>query len=195
MAAGRTRLHIPNQTVRQLLHGHLRDAYEDVGVLSVDMLALADLLWRMAVNGEWRPVVDFLRGTIAAQTGIRDYLDGEKTIQGFLAAYLGVSRHFLVRTETELDKGFADIALEPLTAQFPELPHGYLIELKYLERSDEAGEDAVRQAVQNATTQLERYLADERLARMYPFVRFTGLAVIFHGWEIARCERAARIAL
>ena len=193
--AGRTRLHIPNQTVRQLLYGHLRDAYEDVGVLSVDMLALADLLWRMAVNGEWRPVVDFLRGTIAAQTGIRDYLDGEKIIQGFLAAYLGVSRHFLVRTEVELNKGFADIALEPLTAQFPELRHGYLIELKYLKRGDEAGEGAVRQAVQDATTQLERYLADERLARMYPSVRFTGLAVVFHGWEIARCERAAWIVL
>ena len=189
-AAGRTRLHIPNQTVRQLLYGHLRDAYDDVGVLSVDMLALTDLLWRMAFHGEWRPVLDFLRDAIAAQTSIRDYLDGEKVIQGFLAAYLGVSRHLLVRTELEFNKGFADISLEPLVAQFPELRYGYLIELKYLKRSDDAGEANVQAAVQDAEAQLRRYLADERLGRAYPSVRFGGLVVIFHEWEMVHCETA-----
>ena len=133
--AGDVRLHIPNQTVRQLLYGHLRDAYDDVGVLSVDLVFFAGLLRRMAREGEWQPVFDFLRDAIAEQTSIRDYLDGEKIIQGFLAAYLGVSPHFLMRTEPELGKGFADIPLEPLVAQHPELRHGYLIELKYLKRA------------------------------------------------------------
>ena len=135
-------------------------------------------------------MLDFLRAAIAAQTGVRDYLDGEKIIQGFLAAYLGVSRHFLLRTEVELNKGFADISLEPLVAQFPELQHGYLIELKYLKRGDEAGDGAVRQAVQDANAQLKRYLADQRLARMYPSARFTGVVVVFHGWEMVWCELA-----
>ncbi len=186
--AGRTRLHIPNQTVRQLMHGHLRDAYDDVGVLSVDMLALADLLWRMAFKGEWRPVFEFLGNAVAEQTGIRDYLDGEKVIQGFLAAYLGVSRHFLLRTEPELNKGFADICLEPLIAQHPELRHGYLIELKYLKRSEDASEVRVQAAIQEAEGQLRRYLADERLGRMYSSVAFTGLVVVFHGWEMVFCD-------
>ena len=47
------------------MYGYLRDAYDDVGVLSVDMLAFADLLWRMAFEGEWRPVFEFLRDAIA----------------------------------------------------------------------------------------------------------------------------------
>ena len=188
--AGRTRLHIPNQTVRQLMHGHLRDAYDDVGVLSVDMLALADLLWRMAFKGEWRPVFEFLGNAVAEQTGIRDYLDGEKVIQGFLAAYLGVSRHFLLRTEPELNKGFADICLEPLIAQHPELRHGYLIELKYLKRSEDASEANVQAAVEEAEGQLRRYLADGRLGRQYPSVRFTGLVVVFHGWEMVCYDKA-----
>ena len=186
--AGRTRLHIPNQTVRQLLYGHLRDAYHDVGVLSVDLVALADALWRMARGGEWRPVFDFLRDAIAEQTSIRDYLDGEKVVQGFLAAYLGVSRHFLMRTEPELNKGFADISLEPLVAQHPELRHGFLIELKYLKRGEDASETKVQAVVEDALEQLRRYLADERLARAYPSVQFTGLAVVFHGWEMVRCQ-------
>ena len=182
--AGIVRLAIPNQTVRRLLYGHLRDAYDDVGVLSVDMHAFANLLHRMALHGEWQPAFDFLKDAIAAQTSIRDYLDGEKVVQGFLAAYLSVSRHFLVRTEPELNKGFADIALEPLVAQYPELRHGYLIELKYIKRG-EASEAKVEAAVESAESQLRRYLADERLARMYPSVQFTGLAVVAHGWEIA----------
>ncbi len=189
--AGRTRLHIPNQTVRQLLYGHLRDAYDDVGVLSVDPVALADALWRMARDGDWRPVFEFLRNAIAKQTSIRDYLDGEKIIQGFLAAYLGGSRYFLMRTEPELGKGFADISLEPLAAQHPELRHGFLIELKYLKRGEDASETKVQAVVEDALEQLRRYLADERLARAYPSVQFTGLAVAFHGWEMVSCQATA----
>ena len=46
-------------------------------------------------------------------------------------------------------------------------------------------------AVGEATAQLRRYLADERLARQFPGVRFVGLAVVFHGWELARCDAVA----
>ena len=186
--AGDVRLHIPNQTVRQLLYGHLRDAYDDVGVLSVDLVFFAGLLRRMAREGEWQPVFDFLRDAIAEQTSIRDYLDGEKIIQGFLAAYLGLSPHFLMRTEPELGKGFADISLEPLAAQHPELRHGFLIELKYLKRGEDASEAKVQAVFEDAHEQLRRYLADDRLARAYPSARFTGLAVVFHGWEMVRCQ-------
>ena len=187
----RTRLHIPNQTVRHLLYGHLRDAYNDVGVLCVDLASFADLLQRMAHEGEWQPVFDFLRDVIAKQTSVRDYLDGEKVIQGFLAAYLGVSQHFLMRTEPELNKGFADITLEPLTAQHPELRHGYLVELKYLKRGEDASKAKVQAVVENAHDQLRRYLADDRLARAYPSAQFTGLAVVFHGWEMVSCQATA----
>ena len=188
---GVPRLGIPNQTVRRLLYGHLRDAYDDVGVLSVDLLSFAGLMRRMAVDGEWRPVFDFLRDAVAEQTSVRDYLDGEKVIQGFLAAYLGISRHFVLRIEPELEKGFADICLEPLAVQYPSLRHGYLIELKYLKRSEDAGEAALAAAVRAAAPQLRRYLGDERLARQYPAVRFTGLVVVFRGWEMVFCGAAA----
>ena len=43
-------------------------------------------------------------------------------------------------------------------------------------------------AVDAATAQLRRYLADERLERQFPAVRFVGLAVVFHGWELAYCD-------
>ena len=36
----------------------------------------------------------------------------------------------MFRSEVELGKGHADIALEPLVARYPHLQRGYLIELK-----------------------------------------------------------------
>ena len=78
-----------------------------------------------------------------------------------------------------------------MLARFPHLRHGYLIELKYLKRSERPDAAGVAAAVSDATTQLVRYLTDERLARQFPGVRFTGLAVVFHGWELAYCDAVA----
>ena len=99
--------------------------------------------------------------------------------------------YYVFRSETELGKGHADIALEPLVARYPHLRVGYLIELKYLARSESAHETKIAAAVGEATAQLRRYLADERLARQFPGVRFTGLAVVFHGWEMVFCDAVA----
>ena len=192
---GMPRLAIPNQTVKRLMYGYLRDAYRDVGVFSVNLFRVEQLLMAMANRGEWRPVFDFLGEAITRQTGIRDFISGEKVVQGFLATYLSVTDYFVFRSEAEPGKGFADIALEPLVAQYPHLRHGYLIELKYLKRSqrtESADAAGVAAAVGEATAQLERYLADERLARQFPGVRFIGLIVVFHGWEMVFCDAVLR---
>ena len=183
-----TRLAIPNQTVKRLMYGYLRDGYRDVGVFAVDLYRFEQLMLRMATDGEWRPALEFLSDAIARQTGIRDYIAGEKVIQGFLAAYLSVADYYVFRSEAELGKGHADIALEPLVARYPQLRRGYLIELKYLSRRESGEGEQVAEAAGNATAQLQRYLADDRLARQFPSVRFTGLAVVFHGWEMVFCD-------
>ena len=184
---GIPRLAIPNQTVKRLMYGYLRDGYHDVEAFSVDLFRFEQLLMRMANEGEWRPALEFLGEAIARQTGIRDYIAGEKVVQGFLAAYLSVTDYFVFRSEAELGKGHADISLEPLIARYPHLRRGYLIELKYLRRSEPA-DAGVAAAVRAATDQLRRYLTDERLVRQFPGVLFTGLAVVFHGWELVYCE-------
>ena len=166
------------------MYGFLRDGYKDVDVFRINLFRFEQLLMRMANEGAWRPVLEFLSDAIAQQTGIRDYIAGEKIIQGFLAAYLSWTDYFVFRSEVELGMGHADISLEPLVARYPHLRVGYLIELKYLARGEPADEARVAAAAGQATAQLRRYLADERLARQFPEVRFTGLAVVFHGWEM-----------
>ena len=188
VADGRAVLAIPNQTVRRLLYGFLRDGYDDVGTFAVDLFAFDQLMSAMANAGAWRPVFEFLRDAVAAQTGIRDYIAGEKVLQGFLAAYLSVCPYFVFRSEAELGKGYADIALEPLLARYPHLRRGYLIELKYVKRSDPLDPQRLDAAARTAAGQLRSYLADDRLARQYPAVRFIGLVLVFHGWELVRCD-------
>ena len=185
------RLAIPNQTVRRLMYGYLRDGYRDVGVFSVDLFTFERLVHEMAYRGAWRPVLEFLSAAIAGQSSIRDYIDGEKVIQGFLAAYLSATEHFVFHTERELGGGYADLCLEPHLQRYTGMRHGYVIELKYLKRGEAASETRVAGAAQEAEAQVQRYVADERLARQYPTVLFTGLAVVFHGWELVHAAAVA----
>ena len=195
------RLGVPNQTVHQLIYGYLRDAYRDVGVFRVDQQRLYERVLAMATKGEWRPVVEYLRDAIAEQTGIRDYIAGEKVLQGFLAAYLNMSQLYLFHSEMELNKGYADIVLEPFTARYPALRdrYGYIIELKYLKRgalpetdTAQTGEGSppptVAARLAEARAQLRQYLADAALRARHPEVRFIGLALVFHGWELVDAE-------
>ena len=185
---GATRLGIPNQTVRRLLYGYLRDGYRDVGVFSVSHYAFSNLMRRMAYRGAWRPALEFLAEAVAAQTGIRDYLDGEKVVQAFLAAHFSLAGHFLIRSERELNKGYADLHLEPFLTRYPDVRYGYVIELKYLRRGEAADGDAVASRLREARAQLRGYLADEGLRRLRPAVRHVGVALVFHGWELAACK-------
>ena len=184
VAHGVPRLGIPNQTVKRLMYGYLRDAYDDVGVFSVDVYTFSRLVRQMAYDGTWRPVLDFLRDALAEQTGIRDYMDGEKVVHGFVAAHLSMVDHFLLHSEYELNKGYADLYLEPFVAQYPDMSYGYVLELKYLKRSESLDESVLADKVQEAVVQLRSYLADPSLRRRHPSVRHIGLAVVFHGWEL-----------
>jgi len=183
-----TVLGIPNQTVRHFMYGFLREGYRDMELFSLDRFELAPLLNKMATGGDWEPVFETIAGRIERYTGIRDYIAGEKVLQGFLAAYLSLGERFVFRSEAEYGKGFADLSLEPDLVRYPDTRHGYLMELKYLKRGEPADGARLEALRADAAGQLRGYLADERLRRQYPGVTFIGLALVFHGWELVVSE-------
>ena len=144
----------------------------------------------MAYEGAWRPVVEYLSGAVARQTAIRDYIDGEKVVQTFFAAYLGLTDHFVLHSEPELNNGYADLHLEPFTPRHQDMGYGYLIEFKYLKRGERLEPARAANAGRHALDQLRGYLADGRLRR-HPSVRHIGLALVFHGWELVWSEAVA----
>ena len=191
VSQGIPRLGIPNQTVKRLMYGYLRDAYNDVGVFSVSSYVFSRLVRQMAYEGAWQPVLDFLRDALAEQTGIRDYMDGEKIVHGFVAAYLSMVDQFMLHSEHELNKGYADLYLEPFLAQYPDMRYGYVLELKYLKRREPLDASLLAAKLREAALQVRGYLADPGLRHRYPSVRHIGLAVVFHGWEMVAYEAVA----
>jgi hypothetical protein len=186
--SGVPRLGIPNQTVKRLMYGYLREAYRDVGVFSVSHYTFSRLVRTMGYVGTWQPALDFLRDALVEQTGIRDYMDGEKVVHGFVAAHFSMVNHFLLHSEYELNKGYADLYLEPFVAQYPDMRYGYVLELKYLKRREPLDEPLLAATLGEAVQQVRGYLADSGLQRRYPSVRHIGLAVVFHGWEMMAYE-------
>ena len=60
-----------------------------------------------------------------------------------------------------------------------------MLEIEYLKRGSAADEPAVAARLRAARSQLRRYLAEG--LRRQP-VRYVGVAVVFHGWEMVTCE-------
>ena len=109
-------------------------------------------------------------------------------MHAFLAAHFSLLDQFLIHAEHELNKGYADLYLEPFTARYPGAAFGYVLEVEYLKRREPLDDAVVAEKMREATEQVRRYLADESLRRRHPSVRHVGLAVVFHGWEMAACE-------
>ena len=188
-------LKIPNRTIRQLMYGYLREAYKEVEVFRPSLWTLADRLNAMAYRGEWAAFFDYLGEQVQAQAGVRDYLQGEKMVQGFLLAWLNLAPYFTVLTEQELGSGFCDLYLAPFYPRYRDMRHAYLIELKYLKRSEDTPERR-RQAITEAEAQLHRYRQDNRVLAALGPATLHPLVLVYSGWELVyRAEWPARETL
>ncbi len=188
---GKPFLKIPNQTIQTLMYGYIRDAFEDSQVFNVDLEHFSDLVADMAFEGQWQPVFEFLAQRLQEQTAVRDYIEGEKAVQVFLRTYLHIIDFFITLPEPELNKGFGDIVLEPFLQRYPDIPHAYLIEVKYIPRATN-GKEALKAAIEDAHTQaqsqLQQYEQDDGLSRRYQGLTLHKLVIVFHGWELVLCE-------
>jgi hypothetical protein len=141
----------------------------------------------MAYRGEWQGFFDYLAEEIARQASVRDFLQGEKMIQGFLLAWLNLSPYFQVFSEAEQSGGFVDLYLAPFYFRYPDMRHAYLIELKYLSRAEDT--PARRAALlDEARAQLSRYAADGRVQEALGTATLHPIALLYSGWELVQRE-------
>jgi len=184
---GKPLLKVPNLTIWKLMYGYIRDAFKDVDIFRIALWKFSNLISRMAYDGQWQPVFEFLAQEVEKQTSIRDYLEGEKVIQGFLLAYLNITDFFLTRTEQETNKGFCDLWLEPFLARFPDMLFGYLIELKYISRGD-FNDEVLQEKITDAKVQLKKYGKDERVKKISETITVKKLVLVYKGWEMVHHE-------
>ena len=156
------KLSIPNNNVRIQYYQYVTEMYDSLAELNIGTLknAYADA----AYDGLWQPLLEQIAHAYTRVASIRNDIEGERTIQGFLMAYLSLSSYYLMAPEMELSHGYGDIFLMPDRYRYPDIGHSFIIELKYLNANATEAEASAQ--LQQAREQLERYAADAKVRLM-----------------------------
>jgi len=175
------KLSIPNQTIKKIVAEFIQSAYRDIS-FNPFIEKFNQHLENFGYEKDLK-VFHYLADEVKANSVIRDYIDGENFVKGFLIAYFSLNPYYEVMSEVEMNKGFADITLNPSK---DEIPYGALIELKYIPRSKYT-EKLKEQKVKEAKEQLKTYDPTTiTKLRDKPFVK---IVLVYNGWEMVVCER------
>ena len=186
-------LKVPNLSIRTVLFSYLVEGFSEAEIFNIDLFSLVKMGEIMAYDGNWRPFFNYFSQQINKQTSVRDFIEGERTVQMFHLVYLNLLNYYTVHSEAEMSKGFPDLWLAPNFIAHPEMQHCYIVELKYVARNSEA--DAknpdsvlVKQLTAEANAQLHRYATDTRILASVGTTTLHLLRVIYCGWEMVSCE-------
>lgn len=107
----RLRMCIPNHCVREQYFGFLREYYQQAHPL--DLSRLKDQIDDLAYDGVWKPFFESIACAYRENSSVRDGMEGERNLQGFLKAYLALASYYLVEPELEMNYGYCDFFLLP----------------------------------------------------------------------------------
>ena len=180
----RLRLVIPNNNVRLQYYQYLLDEYSSIH--SIDLADLEDGFDQAALEGDWRPLMGFILKAYHDTTAIRQLIEGERNLQGFMNAYLTLTSYYLVAPELEFSHGYCDFFLLPNYKVYPTVAHSYILELKYL-KADATEAEAERQWAE-AVEQVKSYAADKKLQSMLHGTRLHPIVVQIKGYDLLKME-------
>ena len=184
----RLRLIIPNNNVRLQYYQYLLDEYSSIH--SIDLSDLEDGFDQAAIEGDWRPMMDFILKSYHDTTAIRQLIEGERNLQGFMNAYLTLTNYYLVAPEMEFSHGYCDFFLLPNYKVYPMVEHSYILELKYL-KADATEAEAERQWAE-AVEQVKAYAADRKLQSMLHGTQLHPIVAQIKGYDLLRMEEAGQ---
>jgi len=184
---------VPNLAIRTVLFSYLVEGFSEAEIFNLENMSLSEMAHKMAYSGEWQPFFNYFSEQIYKQPSVRDFIDGEKTVQMFHLVYLNSANYFVVHSEAEMGKGFVDLWLQPNFIVRPNMKHCYIVELKYTLRSQEAEaknpESAlVQKLTAEANEQLQRYAADPKILAAKGATTLHLLRVLYCGWEMVSCQ-------
>lgn len=178
------RMCIPNNCVREQYFGFLRDYYQRHS--STDIHYLSVMLTDLAYDGQWKPFFENVARTYRENSAVRDSMEGERNLQGFLKAYLSLANYYLLEPEMEMNYGYCDFFLLPDKQRYPDIEHSYLLELKYSPRTATDAELAAQ--AEEGRRQLIQYSQDRVAHRLSEGTTLHRLLLQFRGWDMVRCE-------
>ena len=180
-------LAIPNLLVREQLYGYLIDVYRDTASLDLDVSDLNQLMKRMAYLGEWENYFQYIADRLKAQSSIREFMEGEAHVKGFLLSYMGMNNYYMTFPEYEMNKGFSDFFMQPNLYQLPDMPYSYAVEVKYCHRDSSDAE--IEKLLEDARVQLARYAECAKVQVGKGTTEVIKIALVFRGWDLERFVR------
>ncbi len=183
---GKIRLKVPNETVKRLYYDYIKEGYRETNIFALDLFQYSELMTEMAYDGDWEPFFGFITARMGKSMGLRDLITGEKSIQAFLNVYLGLSDLYIIHSEKEMNKGYADIVMEPFLARYPGVKYSYVIEIKYIkpQKGQESDPAKIEQLKAEAEIQLKKYSADEKFKKNLEQTTSIKLVLIFSGHRL-----------
>ena len=158
----RLKMCIPNNCVREQYLGFLRDYYQQAHTLNLSHLK--DLIDDFAFDGHWQPFFETIARAYRENSSIRDAIEGERNLQGFLKAYLAIASYYLVQPELEMNYGYCDFFLLPDKIRYSDIEHSYILELKYATRT--ATDAELEAQAEEGRKQLLQYSKDKVVQKL-----------------------------
>ena len=180
----RLKLIIPNNNVRLQYYQYPLDEYSSIH--SVDISGLDDYFDQAALDGNWQPLLSFICKAYHDTTAVRQLIEGERNLQGFMNAYLTLTNYYLVAPEMEFSHGYCDFFLLPNYTVYPMVAHSYILELKYL-KTDATDAEADQQWT-DAVAQIKTYAADRKLQTMLHGTQLHLIVVQIKGYDLVKME-------
>jgi len=178
----RQKLIIPNNNVRRQYYDWLMEEYQKIA--TIDTSRLSEAFDDAALNGQWRPMLEEIARAYRETTSVRQLIEGERNLQGFMNAYMTLNPYYLIAPEVELNHGYCDFFLMPDFIHYPMVTHSYIIELKYL-KTDATKAEAERQW-QEAEEQIRGYAEGPRVKQMVGKTQLHLLILQIRGYELER---------
>ena len=176
------KLVIPNNNVRIQYYQYMLDEYQTINALPIaDLRTAYD---GAALDGEWRPLIEFICKAYHDTTAVRQLIEGERNLQGFMNAYLTLTNYYQVAPEMEFSHGYCDFFLLPNYLTYPMVAHSYILELKYL-KTDATDAEAEKQWTE-AVEQIKGYAADKKLQSMLHGTTLHPIIIQIKGYGLVR---------
>ena len=183
----RLKMCIPNNCVREQYFGFLRDYYQQFH--TINLSHLKDLIDDLAYDGQWKPFFESIALAYRENSSVRDAMEGERNLQGFLKAYLALASYYLVEPELEMNYGYCDFFLLPDKKRYPDIGHSYILELKYAGRTTTDTE--LETQAEEGRRQLLQYSKDKIALQLAKDTTLHLILLQFRGWDLIKCEEIA----
>ena len=178
------KLGIPNNNVRKQYYNYLILAFQQIHPIAVSQLNVP--FYQAALEGNWHPMMDYILKAYHDTTAVRQLIEGERNLQGFMSAFLSLDPYYLVAPEMEFSHGYCDFFLLPNYTVYPMVAHSYILELKYL-KTDATEAEATQQWT-DAVAQIKTYATDRKLQSMLHGTQLHLIVVQIKGYDVVKME-------